>query len=191
MPSVESVEQPASCRSAQEVAARSVVLYAVVGAGHKENRSEIVSWLVAEGLWDHVSPDERDFLECGEATQRQVVNATWRAEALFALLWSLRLFQDLPPPVALCDLQAMQSVLPAFLGPTATWIQLAQSRSAGEIEAANAEIYQTHWSVRDAQLFGRPVPNGYHPGIVQERHHALNWLVRYGNYDWDDVATDT
>jgi hypothetical protein len=29
------------------------------------------------------------------------------------------------------------------------------------------------------------------PGVIEERHYALNWLIGYFNQDWDDVATDT
>jgi hypothetical protein len=28
-------------------------------------------------------------------------------------------------------------------------------------------------------------------GVVAERHHALNWLVCFGDADWDDVDTPT
>jgi hypothetical protein len=108
--------EESSIRSSQEVAARSVVLYAVVGAGHKQNRSEIVRWLGAERLWEHTSPEERAFLEAAEPTERQVAGATWRAEALYPLLWSLSLFQELPAPVEMCDVQALQLVLPVFSG---------------------------------------------------------------------------
>ena len=59
------------------------------------------------------------------------------------------------------------------------------------LAAANESIYLIHWAVRDARLNGRPVPNNYHPGVVLERHHALNWLIGYCGQDWDDISTDT
>lgn len=31
----------------------------------------------------------------------------------------------------------------------------------------------------------------YDAGVVQERHHALNWLIGYCGQDWDDITTDT
>jgi hypothetical protein len=30
-----------------------------------------------------------------------------------------------------------------------------------------------------------------HPGVAQERHHALNWLIGYMDQEWDKVSTDT
>ncbi|MEY2943079.1 MAG: hypothetical protein RLY97_1093, partial [Pseudomonadota bacterium] len=28
-------------------------------------------------------------------------------------------------------------------------------------------------------------------GIIQERHHAINWIIGYDGLDWDEVTTDT
>ena len=32
---------------------------------------------------------------------------------------------------------------------------------------------------------------GLEPGVVYERHYALNWLTKYGDVGWDNVPTDT
>jgi len=29
------------------------------------------------------------------------------------------------------------------------------------------------------------------PGVIYERHYALNWMIRYGEQEWDDVSFDT
>jgi hypothetical protein len=52
-------------------------------------------------------------------------------------------------------------------------------------------IYRYHWAVRQASLDGEFAPGGLDVGVVQERHHALNWLICYCDADWDDVGTDT
>jgi hypothetical protein len=50
-------------------------------------------------------------------------------------------------------------------------------------------VYDNHWMVRDAELYGKEAPKGINPDIIQERHYALNWLTY--DVDWDDVTTDT
>src|SRR5437667_307140 len=90
-------------RSENEVARRCIVLYAVLAAGHDQPRGEIVAWLRREGLWDAVSPAESGFLLPESTTQQQRINATWRAEALVPLLWSLGLITEMPSPQQLCD----------------------------------------------------------------------------------------
>lgn len=194
-------------RRADEVACRCIVLHGVLAAGHNVPRDKIVSWLRREGLWDLVSPDESAFLLSEAPTQQQRINATWRAEALFPLLWSLSLIPNVPIPQQLCDLQLVQRVLPPLFEPVAEFISSARLRSDSEIHAASEEIYQIHWRIRDARLRGQPTPPGklprmshdncdppvesYHSGVVQERHHALNWLIGYCGQDWDDITTDT
>lgn len=52
-------------------------------------------------------------------------------------------------------------------------------------------IVRYHWAAVDARINRKPCPAGVDPGVVYERHYALNWLIGYGNQAWDDVATDT
>jgi hypothetical protein len=203
----DSPEQLDQIRSAGEVAGRCVILYAVIAAGHREARDQLVAWLRREGLWDGVGPKESEFLLSTSPTETQRIQASWRAEALFPLLWSLRLIHELPSPQKICDVQLMQRVLPPLFGSVAQFISSAALRSDADILAANEEIYQIHWRVRDFQLRLEPTPPGklprmphpdfdppaesYDGGVVQERHYALNWLIGYCGQDWDDITTDT
>ena len=55
--------------------------------------------------------------------------------------------------------------------------------------------FRLHWLVRQRQD-GKPSDcetggSDLDPGVVLERHHALNWLVRYQGAEWDDVQTPT
>jgi hypothetical protein len=131
------------------------------------------------------------FLESKGPTRQQTTNATWRAEALLPLLWALGRIKSLTPATSICDLQLVQSVLPTLFTSTSEFISRATLRSEDDISEAHEAVYQAHWSVRDAQIKKRPVPNGYHAGVIQERHHALNWLIGYCGQDWDDITTDT
>ena len=194
-------------RRADAVARRCIVLYAVLAAGHGEPRDSLVQWLRREELWDAVSPKESELLLSESPTQRQHINATWRAEALFPLLWSLGFIAELPSPQQLCDIQLIRSVLPPLLGAVGEFVSTARLRSDAEIHAANEEVYQIHWRVRDFQLRHLPTPPGklrrmlyedidppsdsYNSGVLQERHYGLNWLIGYCGQDWDEITTDT
>jgi hypothetical protein len=35
------------------------------------------------------------------------------------------------------------------------------------------------------------MPPGIDIEIVQERHHAINWITEYDGLPWDEVTTDT
>ena len=78
-----------------------------------------------------------------------------------------------------------------YMRNTQDFLESAQLLSEDEIYDANELIYDAHWKVRDAQINGRPVPEEIIPGLVQERHHAINWLMGYCGQEWDEVTTDT
>jgi hypothetical protein len=178
-------------RSAQDAAKRCIVLYAVLAAGHEESRPDLAKWLRQEGVWDAVSPEERALLASIKPTRRQVIEATWRAEALVPLLWALGKIDGLDAPVGLCDVAVVQGALPELLGSLGEFVSAAVLRPDEEIWEVHEAVYQAHWAVRDAELNSSPIPDGLIPGVIQERHHALNWLTGYCNQDWDDVTTDT
>jgi hypothetical protein len=50
---------------------------------------------------------------------------------------------------------------------------------------------EDHWKARDLQLHERSMPPGIDIEIVQERHHAINWITGYDGLPWDEVTTDT
>jgi hypothetical protein len=207
MPEDSQDEYTDQIRSADEVARRCIVLYAVLGAGHEEPRDQLVEWLRRERLWEAVSPKEAEFLLCESPSEQDRINATWRAEALFPLLWALGLIAEMPSPQQLCDVQLIRSELPPLLSSVREFVSTARLRNEKEIYAANNEVYHIHWRVRDARLRGLPAPPGklprmphvdsdppvesYDSGVVWERHYALNWLIGYCGQDWDDITTDT
>ncbi len=178
-------------REAVDVAKRCIVLCAVIGAGHDVDRGELIEWLEREGLWDVVSPKEAEFLHAATPTSKQMINAKWRAEALCPLLWALQKLPAMPAATELVNVGAIQDLMPDVFASTFEFVTSAALRDLGEIHTVLEETFQAHWSVRDAQINDRPVPDGLNPGVVYERHYALNWLTGYEGSEWDDVATDT
>jgi hypothetical protein len=86
------------------------------------------------------------------------------------------------------------------------FVENARLRSKSEIMDAADLTMRQHWAVRDAAINERQVPVDldwtgdaeriYVPGcpaagVVAERHRALNWLIRFGDADWDAVDTPT
>jgi hypothetical protein len=134
-------------RSAGGVARRCVVLYGIIAAGHGVPRDKIVTWLRHNGLWDSVSSEESAFLLAESPLPRQLINATWRAEALLPLPWSLDLTPDLPAPQQLCDLELIPRILPPLFEPAVDFISSANLRDDSEIYAANEDIFNIHWRI--------------------------------------------
>lgn len=122
-----------------------------------------------------------------EPTKQEVLDATWRYEALQALAWALELVPDLPYPSGACDVPALAKALLAPAEPA----RPPRLRPASDLLDALDTTYRCHWAVRQAHLDEQEPPGGLSPGVVAERHHALNWLARHEDADWDDVSCPT
>ena len=178
-------------RPAAEVARRALALLAVALRGESlaEERPLSADELRARcpGAFAALTPAEAAFLAEPAPERQQVVEATWRYEALAALEWALGLAGELPFPSRACQVDAVARALQGDPGA----VDGATLRPAAEVLDALDLHYRLHWAVRQAKLDGRPPPGGLIPGVVGERHQALNWLVRLHGADWDEVDTPT
>lgn len=187
LPMIES-ESQTTVRTAQEVADRllALALVAVKGEGLEH---ETVQAIVAErGAGGLFTPAEGAFIENPEPDMRSRIQFSWRYEAAWVLLWALRHVDSaLGPPRETCDPAAVAEMVRNRPDLAANGL-----RPANDILNEADLIYRYHWAVRQAGLDGHDPPCGLHPGVVMERHHALNWLIGYNdNAEWDDVTTDT
>ncbi len=182
---------PDKVRSAEEIARRSLALFGVVGLALDAPRLEIISWLRDEGLWDELTPWELAYVSAEKPAERQTVIASWMSEALVVLLWALRKVETLPAPNEQCDTSLFQELLPPFADmPAAQFIAFAERRSDDALHEMAYEVMHLHWQARDAQIHSKPVPH-VDIEIIQERHHAINWVIGYDALPWDEVTTDT
>ncbi len=136
-----------------------------------------------------MSPKERAFFEAEAPEPQAVTNHVWRYEALAALLWSIGALPELAPPTGLCDVPAIARLVLANQG--ATFAAAAALRPTSELLDALDLHLRLHWASTSARAQGASPPAGMEPGVVLERHYALNWLTCFQDAAWDDVDTPT
>jgi hypothetical protein len=132
---------------------------------------------------------ERAFLAKDAPAEQEVTQFLWRYEAILVLQWALGLQAELPFADAICDVSSISSTV--IDKGTEGLRKQPVARAAGEILDALDLHYRLHWASRQAILKKTPAPAGINDGVLQERHHALNWLVRFEDREWDDVDTPT
>jgi len=113
----------------------------------------------------------------------------WRVEAAWVLLWAVGYVKELGKPETVCEVG--QAVAFIKQRNAAQFIADARLRPLAEILDEADLIYRYHWAVVDARVNGTEVPAGVDPGVIYERHYALNWLIGYMDQEWDDITTDT
>lgn len=142
----------------------------------------------AVGAGEHFSPRERAFLVDPAPTEETSLLHAWRFEAAHTLLWAVGLVPRLDPPGTRCDPGLVASIIDGS-GPA--HLRDATLRPQAELLDEADLIYRYHWAAREAGMGRRPAPEWLDPGVVYERHYALNWVIGHRDQEWDDVTTDT
>jgi hypothetical protein len=190
LPCIESEEQ-AHLRSPRDVGLRILCLFCVVGTAFDPGDTAFREYLRNHGLWEHLTPEEVAFLTAEAPDRKSVINFTWRLEALFLLMWACSLVEVLPLPRQEADGRRVVSRLPGVDQSPWPFVERLGLRAKAEILDASDLIYRVHWAAREAALSGGQPPAGLNRSVVQEWHHAINWLTRYDDLEWDLVTTDT
>ncbi|MCB9585593.1 MAG: DUF4272 domain-containing protein [Polyangiaceae bacterium] len=131
-----------------------------------------------------LTPNERAFVETQQPSQHDATQFLWRYEGLYVLLWATGAFEDLHFPEGICDVPGCVRALKGSKPPQ-------RLRPAAQILDALDLHYRLHWATTDARVRGTELDADLDPGVVFERHYALNWLTRFQDADWDDVETPT
>ena len=153
----ESDEIEIDLRPPAEVVARLLLLAVVLRRAYLETgrlapeddptgeRFDLAAWAGAEGLLDHATPTEREFVRAplGSLPADAVSHPTWQAEALSALGWALGLVPALPrepvptdPGLLLASLPVpWDSTRPVFDGAT------LRDEESVAVERERAEIW--------------------------------------------------
>ena len=180
-------------RPVADVAARIMALFAVavraesVAAKSPMQCDEILQRL---GLADSaLSPLERTFIVDRMPTQKDIATFGWCYECAFTLAWAVGVIDKLPFPGAICDVELIaQKLLKLGAGGIQ---QAARLRPVPELLDCLDLHQRLHWLTRQAQADKSAAPAGLEPGVIQERHRALNWLVHHEDAAWDEVDTPT
>ena len=190
LPCVES-EKDTTIREAKEIAQRVCVL-AVTNyvAFNNISGEDAIDYLKENNLWSYVTEKEKDFL--ADPTDEKKRNETWKCECIWTLLWAINKVEELPFPDDMCNLKnvAPENYPIGGKDPNDYINSVVSARPKNEMLDANDLYYRLDWACVDARINGRQM-NEVNPGVVYERHYALNWLVNYMEQDWDNITCDT
>ena len=183
---------PDVIRNAEETALRALALFAVVGLALGAERDAVLRWLEENRLWQELTPSEAGFIDTPAPSRQQRIDASWLSERLVMLLWALGKIEQLPSPDEQCDTSIFQDLLPPFADIDAkTFVAEACLRSDRELIEMADKTLDFHWHAREAKITGRTPRKSVDVGIIQERHHAINWVIGYDGLSWDDITRDT
>ncbi len=181
-------ESDTTIRSASDIAKRVLILtYLNIVAQVESFRAQVVASLKNKGLWDDVSGNEKLLLLKKELSDQDKAYISWQSEAAWMLLWSINKVEIAILPTEECDVNEILKLLPSFEESIDPFVNSATTRPATEILNMLDMVYTLHWAVSDAEENENPIPAGLSPGVVHERHYALNWVTNIIG-KWDEEA---
>lgn len=191
LPNIES-DEGTTIRNTKEIAIRVTILAVTnfLAFDHIDSETAI-DYLKDHNLWEYVTPDERDFL--ANPTEAKKSHETCKCECIWVLMWALGIVDNLPFPNHLCDLNDIpleKYPVDNDKDPNIFINKPHQVRSKSEILDASDLYYRYDWACVDARIKDIEITQ-IHPGVVYERHYALNWLTNYMDQEWDDISCDT
>jgi hypothetical protein len=187
LPCIES-EADVIPRSIQDISDRLLALTIVSVKGEGLTQDHVLAFIKARNVQSLFSPKEQVFIDNPEPSAHDCVQFCWRYEAAWVMFWALNFIDGpLSVPDQICDVPRLVQAV------RDTKILSANGCRATQPLLDEADlVYRYHWAIRQASIDGKSPPGGLDPGVVRERHHALNWLIGYdSSAAWDDVGTDT
>ncbi|MCB0647940.1 MAG: DUF4272 domain-containing protein [Saprospiraceae bacterium] len=188
LPAIEE-ESETQLRSPQEIAKRILVLTYLGYIGEvEEDKSNVVDFLKSENLWSSASPiEQRQFLSKEMFNPQELIDISWRSECVWILLWAIKKYDKIDLPTVEVSIEDILDFLPDFMSSTEEFIENSVLREKSEILDQSDLLYRLHWAVRNCDNEKMSL----NPGVVRERHYAINWLTYYEQLEWDDITTDT
>ena len=198
-------EESVTLRSATDVARRVVAMHSVVTYARGRPRAEVLADIEGFGVAADLSPTEANLLHSeplDEAARQEMI---WSLEALVPLMWALGFIDELAWPESMIDVEALHDLIFTSL-PTPEAVNQATLRSATEVLDAVELTVRQHNGLRGCHTSGDLVPMNFNwndptemvvasrslaAPVLAQRHRAMNWLIRFGDADWDYVDTPT
>ncbi|MCA9912187.1 MAG: DUF4272 domain-containing protein [Anaerolineae bacterium] len=122
-------------------------------AEQEEYRQQLLRWLEAESIVEHLSESESSLLmkPLGTWSERTLLTVEWRTEALGILLWALGHLEELPSYDRQFDPEVVLEPLD-LLTPTIDLIWMAQVRPEEELIQRRDQAELWNWRSRATEL---------------------------------------
>jgi hypothetical protein len=173
-------------RTADEAVKRLMCLHATAACAYGFDRRKARTWLEQENAWRDLTASEQQFVEGGNGDPNRF---KIQIEGMWTLAWALGIVPCLDFGKD-CDNKFVMVLPNLKIGEKGDALRSrVKPRATNEIIAACDLAYCLHWAVTQAQLTGGKLPGKVQPYVIEERRHALEWLL--SNDQWDEVPLDT
>ncbi|PCI24833.1 hypothetical protein COB57_03635 [Candidatus Peregrinibacteria bacterium] len=190
LPVITDDDQKTKLRSKSDIAKRAISLHIVALKGEDLEQTIIDKLINIFNAADFFTPEEKMFIKKDAPSQQQKINFIWRYECCWVMLWALGYIDKLEFPDKICDVTTLVTIIKNS-GSYENFLNKAQPKTIHEILNEADLIYRYNWACVNSRIKNQTPPALLDPGVVLERHHALNWIIHSMDQEWDDISTDT
>ena len=104
-------DEEVEIQPADEVARRTMVLWAVELRAEGVPQAETLGLIEQLNLWKCVSPSERAFLKNNNPNPGECQKFVWRLESIWVLMWALNYIEELGWPSGMCDVPKLAKLV--------------------------------------------------------------------------------
>lgn len=177
-------------RSPEDVCKRIIALYSLAGLANGAAGDLLKSWLVDEGGWNYLTPEEQAKLENIDLSQEELNELSWMQESLYTLCWCGSIIEEMSWPSSEADLSYTFGHIPPET-PFSDFFEAFQLRSFVDIIQHLDLYYCLHSAVRHPELLGNHQSTAQLKiEVILERRQALEWICST-KVGWNDVTLDT
>ena len=188
---VEDYDEPCPF-SPRQIATRAVILQGVVAVACQVDPQPVVEWLQKQGVWEQVSPQEKEFLLAPNSFDEKTRNCLrWHQETEWALLWVVGKVDSLGLPTCPCDTRRLvDEIIPALGSEIEPFLASAILRPPGVL-LAESDRHDNLWCqyFQTRNKGERLLPSDLNMTVLYRRQYAFEWLL--GVEAWDDVQCDS
>ncbi len=147
---------------------------------HEKLQKTLLEWTKNNQLDKRLSRKERDLLykPLGKLSQQDLVNISWREEALSTLLWAINKIPQIPPYDSESDHKSSIANL-HIMGDLDHKINEIKTRSLDEIAKARDIAEGWHWRVRTQQIINEKQKVSLPAGITLEKIIEISATEHY------------
>ena len=190
-PNVEDYDEPCPF-SARQIATRAVILQGVVAVACQVDPQPVVEWLQKQGVWEQVSPQEKEFLFAPDSFDDKTRNSLrWHQETEWTLLWVIGKIDTLGLPTLQCDTRRLVDEIIPMLGSEIEPFLASAGLRPPAVLLAESDRHDNLWcqyfqTRNKGELL---LPSDLNVTVLYQRQYAFEWLL--GVEAWDDVQCDS
>lgn len=145
--------------------------------GYHDRESDMVAALRGCGLWDYVSPAERDFLQCSNGNRESLhMDAAWKAEAAAMIKWALGLGKW-PRIDEVVDPNIVADVPVRKVG--GLFSRIPKLRPCEEIDRKRDLLELWQWRIRQRRLEEQGLPPELDESMLEAGLTTYDQIIRH------------